>query len=127
RQSRIKVENNNTERYIGKWIGVELDGTLAEYKGGIPVEIGKPNNYMLSIVKEWIKLGREVRIFTARACDPAQIPAVKAWLRRHGLGDLVVTNIKDFDMVELWDDKAIRVKRNKGHVCGGCLRQRQKV
>mgnify|MGYP003353155243 CR=1 FL=1 len=33
---------------------------------------------------------------------------------------LAITNIKDADMVELWDDKAVRVERNTGKVCEGC-------
>jgi len=77
---------------------------------------------MLKRVKEWIACGREVRIFTARACDPGQIPAIKDWLHEQGLGSLKVTNAKDFDMSELYDDKAIRVKRNAGYICGGCYR-----
>jgi hypothetical protein len=110
---------------MGKWIGIDLDGTLAVHEGSMSGGIGQPNRTMLARVKEWTSLGREVRIFTARACDPAQIPAVKEWLRQHGLGDLEVTNIKDFDMVELWDDKAIRVKRNTGHAGGGCIQMKR--
>jgi hypothetical protein len=110
---------------VGKWIGVDLDGTLAVHEGWMSGGIGPANKPMLARVKEWIDAGREVRIFTARACDPAQIQAVKAWLHENGLGDLAVTNIKDFDMAELWDDKAIRVKRNTGHACGGCVRMKR--
>ncbi|WP_370206837.1 hypothetical protein ABMY59_17020 [Escherichia coli] len=32
----------------------------------------------------------------------------------------MVTNVKDSGMVELWDDRAIRVIRNTGSVCAGC-------
>lgn len=110
---------------MGKWIGVDLDGTLAEYHGSMGTGIGPVNKTMLGRVKEWTEAGREVRVFTARAGDRSQIPAVKEWLRQHGLGDLAITNVKDFDMVELWDDKAIRVKRNTGHACGGCIRLRR--
>lgn len=106
------------------WIGVDLDGTLAEYHGHYGTAIGEPVRAMLLRVQDWIAAGREVRIFTARAGDPAQRQAVQQWLRRHGLGELAVTNVKDFDMTALWDDKAVRVKRNTGHVCGACVRGR---
>lgn len=106
------------------WIGVDLDGTLAFYDradGGI----GKPLAPMMARVKDWIAAGVEVRIFTARASDASLIPPIKEWLRSVGLPDLKVTNIKDFDMIALWDDRAIRVKHNTGHVCGGCVRMRR--
>lgn len=107
---------------MAKWIGVDLDGTLARYEGAMGNAIGAPVLPMLQRVKEWIEAGREVRIFTARACDPAQIPHVRAWLREHRIGELPITNVKDFDMTALYDDKAVRVKRNVGYVCGACYR-----
>lgn len=49
------------------WIGVDLDGTLAEYDGWKgPSHIGKPIEPMVARVKEWLKEGKDVRIFTAR-------------------------------------------------------------
>ncbi len=107
---------------MAKWIGVDLDGTLAEYHGAMGEGIGKPIAPMMIRVREWIEAGREVRIFTARACDPGQLPAVRAWLAANGLEGLRITNRKDFDMVALYDDKAVRVKRNAGHICGACYR-----
>ena len=108
---------------MGKWIGVDLDGTLAEYKSNKNQSIGEAIQPMLQRVKEWIDDGKEVRIFTARASDEDQIKAVEKWLSNQGIGDLAITNVKDFDMVELWDDKAIRVKRNTGYPCSGCSKQ----
>ena len=110
---------------MGKWIGVDLDGVLAEYTGAMGNLIGRPIVPMMVRVKDWVACGVEVRIFTARACDPAQIPNIKNWLVNAGLPELVVTNIKDFDMTELYDDKAIRVKRNVGYICGGCYRMKR--
>lgn len=62
------------------WIGVDLDGTLAEYgsRNGAN-DIGNPVPKMLARVKKWLSEGKDVRIFTARACIPEQIPAVEAW------------------------------------------------
>ena len=107
------------------WIGVDLDGVLAEHEGSMGEIIGRPIRPMVVRVKEWITSGREVRVFTARACDPRQVPAIKLWLEAQGLGGLSVTNVKDFDMVELYDDRAVRVKRNTGYICGGCYRMKR--
>lgn len=108
---------------MGKWIGVDLDGTLAEYISSKNKSIGDPIEPMMQRVKQWIDDGKEVRIFTARASDGDQIKAVAKWLSNQGIGDLAITNVKDFDMIELWDDKAIRVKRNTGYPCSGCSKQ----
>ena len=97
------------------WIGVDLDGTLAEYGGPLSHgTIGRPVPAMLARVRRWLAEGWEVRIFTARACVPEQIPPVQQWLQTHGLPPLVVTNVKDFGMLELWDDRAIQVEHNTG-------------
>ena len=96
------------------WIGVDLDGTLAHYEGWGNGDIGKPIPLMMDRVVEWLKHGKEVRIFTARASDPTQTKLVEAWLHEHGLGMLKVTNVKDFEMIELWDDRAVQVIPNTG-------------
>lgn len=99
----------------GGWIGVDLDGTLAFYGGWKgPESIGDPIPAMAERVKKWLSENVEVRIFTARACIPEQIQPVKDWLIRHGFGDLQVTNVKDFGMVELWDDRCVQVHPNTG-------------
>ncbi len=97
------------------WIGVDLDGTLAEYGGWKgPDTIGLPVPKMLKRVQKWLKEGQEVRIFTARAFIPEQIPPIQEWCLRHIGGILPVTNVKDFQMLELWDDRAIQVVANTG-------------
>lgn len=88
--------------------------------------IGESIKPMLTKVQDWVACGREVRIFTARASDPSQLPAIRQWLAGHGLADLAITNVKDFAMAELYDDKAMRVKRNIGHICGGCYRMKHR-
>lgn len=98
------------------WIGVDLDGTLAIYDGWKGVEhIGEPIPEMLNRVKEWIENGQQVKIFTARASDKKAIPFVHQWLKNNGLPDLEITNVKDFDMIQLWDDRAIQVMENTGN------------
>lgn len=112
------------------WIGVDLDGTLAEYgawKG--PTSIGKPIPRMVERVKKWIGEGREVRIVTARASGTsakangvtrAQIVyAIKQWCREHIGVELPVTNEKDFAMIELWDDRCVQVIPNTGERVDG--------
>lgn len=103
------------------WIGVDLDGTLAHYNGWRGIEhIGEPVPAMLDRVKTWLGEGREVRIFTARVYRPdgginnIAREYITGWLRRVGLPDLEVTNVKDFAMIELWDDRAVQVEANTG-------------
>lgn len=105
---------------MAKWIGVDLDGTLAEYHGSMGKRIGQPVASMLALVRSLIDQDIEVRIFTARASDPDQQPAIKGWLKRHNLEQCEVTNIKDFDCHLILDDRAVRVEWNKGEKCGGC-------
>lgn len=102
------------------WIGVDLDGTLAADTGrqlwdseGRP-RIGAPIPEMLARVKDWVAKGHTVKVFTARASSGVQVTAIRQWLARRGLPDLEVTNIKDFNMVMLWDDRCVQVERNSG-------------
>lgn len=97
------------------WIAVDLDGTLAQYGGWKgPDDIGEPVPLMLARVRGWILEGITVKIFTARACIPEQIPPIQAWLVKHGLPELEVTNAKDFSCTEIWDDRAVQVQINTG-------------
>lgn len=108
------------------WIGVDLDGTLAEYdhwRG--PQHIGAPIMPMVDRIKGWLAEGREVRIFTARVASDNEVE--KALMRKiirdwsyDVLGVcLEVTNVKDYQMVELWDDRAVQVIPNTGRRADG--------
>jgi hypothetical protein len=110
--------------YVGiPWIGVDLDGTLAEYSTWKGEEhIGEPIHAMIAKVKTWQQSGRVVKIFTARAAhgDKA-IEYVKLWALKHGLGEIEITCVKDYSMIELWDDRAQQVHPNSGqHICFFC-------
>ena len=92
-----------------------MDGTLAEYNGWVgPDHIGAPVPKMLERVKKWVCDGVDVRVFTARAGSPEQVPPVVAWCVTHIGVELPVTATKDYAMIELWDDRAIQVKPNTG-------------
>jgi hypothetical protein len=113
---------------MGGYVAVDLDGTLAQYDGwrGIGV-IGEPVPAMLTRVMKWIEEGREVKIFTARAGTDEGVRAVREWLIKHkilqrnGLTP-TITNVKDFEMVELWDDRCVRVRPNTGEPCCNYVR-----
>jgi hypothetical protein len=95
------------------WIGFDLDGTLSrtDNPGHFepPYPIGEPIHEMLSVVRCLMEAGVQVKIFTARACEPGNVPAVQAWAKKHGLGDLAVTHQKDYDLLRFYDDRAIVV------------------
>ncbi|MCP4117787.1 MAG: hypothetical protein GY737_20795 [Desulfobacteraceae bacterium] len=99
------------------WIGVDLDGTLARSDTLFTLNrIGDPVPKMLDRVKSMIERGTRVKIFTARASDPEQIPLIEAWLRENEIPNLEVTNIKDYDMIRLYDDRAVQVIANTGEI-----------
>jgi len=117
------------------WIGVDLDGTLAEYHGfAVPEVIGKPIAPMVDRVKRWLSVGKEVRIVTARVCpngegdNPDPEPwkeleevegHIRRWCLEHIGEELEVTCQKDYMMEQLWDDRAIQVEFNMGRVLYG--------
>jgi len=101
----------------GPWYGVDLDGTLAVWNENSTLNrIGAPIPAMVDMVRRMVDNGIRVKIFTARACDPAQIPKIQTWMNRNGLPDLEITNVKDYYMERLYDDRAIRVERNTGRL-----------
>lgn len=108
---------------MGNWIGVDLDGTLARHDGKPDSPIGKPLPKMLRRVRQWLDDGLEVRIFTARADSALERVKISRWLEDNGLPALAITNKKDWQMQELWDDRAIRVEHNEGEPCPGCAKQ----
>lgn len=102
----------------GGWIGVDLDGTLAEYKGWRgPNHIGAPVRRMRLRVVRWLAEGRDVRIFTARTED--SYAAIERWCIRQFGRKLPITNVKDYGCVEYWDDRAIQVVPNTGRRADG--------
>ena len=128
------------------WIGVDLDGVLAEYHGW-PKDggIGAPVAPMVERVQGWLLEGRDVRIFTARIWPlgtsmeaamqadwaesdgsvvsartdvPRQLAQIKAWSLAHIGRELPVTCVKDYGMITLYDDRCVQVERNTGKLLG---------
>lgn len=104
----------------GKYLGVDLDGTLARSgPGGPRGAIGKPVPAMVEKVKQALAAGKDVRIYTARVSndpDGKATRAIQAWSQKN-LGEaLPVTDIKEPGMEELLDDKAVHVGKNTGKV-----------
>jgi phosphoribosylamine---glycine ligase len=102
------------------WIGVDLDGTLAEYSDWSN-EIGKPIPKMIQRVKRWITEGKEVRVFTARgSIDTStsgkyeQLMKIHEWIEDNIGEPLEVTDRKDPFMIRLYDDRVRQVEANEG-------------
>lgn len=113
----LELFTGRKKSYGRPYLAVDLDGTLAYAVDGGGVEkIGEPIQPMVRKVKKAIASGRTVKIFTARASDPKQVPKIKEWCIKHGLGPLEVTNVKDPSCEEIWDDRARHVVRNSGVV-----------
>lgn len=119
------------------WIGVDLDGTLAEYHGWLPGGcIGPPIMLMVHRVRRWLREGQEVRIMTARVSPRGgysseagrtadqtfvdeQRMLIAEWCIEHIGAVLPITHEKDFLMKELWDDRAVQVIPNTGRRADG--------
>lgn len=109
------------------WIGVDLDGTLAHYDGWKSEEhIGEPIEPMVRKVKELLAANHDVRIFTARVYDDngkrdtrRVREVITEWCIRHIGCSLEITNVKDFAMTVLYDDRAIQIIPNTGRRADG--------
>lgn len=113
------------------WIGVDLDGTLAKHteKDFNPSVVGEPIPLMLNRVHAWLMAGKDVRIFTARvSSNGSNGDEFRAQQARRAIGDwcyahfgraLPVTCCKDYEMIELWDDRAVQVDHNTGRRADG--------
>lgn len=106
------------------WIGVDLDGTLAEYHGWQGIDhIGKPIPAMVDLVKKMLDAGDDVRIFTARIC-PEQpeadidtaLRSITHWCFANIGRQLPITCVKDFGMLKLFDDRCVSVIMNTGEI-----------
>lgn len=100
------------------WVGVDLDGTLAHYDGWRGVEhVGEPIPAILEYVKALRLKGINVRIFTARVAEGEKaILPIETWCQDH-LGEVLpITNVKDFGMILLIDDRCVPIVKNEGRI-----------
>jgi hypothetical protein len=107
---------------MAQWTAVDFDGTLARYSAG-QSGLGSPIPAMVERVIGWLAQGKEVRIFTARVAPDngaefiaEQTQAIGNWCQDHLGCRLDVTAIKDFGMIELYDDRAFHVEMNTGRL-----------
>ena len=100
------------------WVGFDFDGTISRTDNPKhfepPYPLGEPIPEMIATIKSLLAAGIKVRIFTARALEPANIPAIQDWTERHGLGRLDATHQKDYDLIRFFDDRAIPILENSG-------------
>ena len=109
------------------WIGVDFDGTLAEYhgwKGPSFDQIGKPIWPMVHRVRKWLANGDSVQILTARVHhgNPAaeeSRDAIKRWSIRYFNKVLPIRCDKDLYMIELWDNRCVQLITNTGQRVDG--------
>src|SRR5580658_1874400 len=116
------------------WIGVDLDGTLAEYHGWDNGKIGRPIPKMINRVKTWLSAGKNVKIMTARVNPGGKvedvqyhIKLIEDWCLEHIGHILPVTCTKDYQMYELWDDRAVQVVPNMGITLEDIIKEKDVV
>lgn len=114
----LLLKDNELSTWPGKkWIGVDLDGTLAEFNGWKgPEHIGPPIPHVVDCVRYLMtKLNFDVRVFTSRAEVPEQVKPIRTWLIAQGLpADMPITCTKHRGLLALIDDRSIGVKFNTG-------------
>ena len=107
------------------WVGVDLDGTLAEYHGWVsPTHIGEPVENIVNLVQHLMANGYEVKVFTARMATPwvhqqTMIrDAIKSWTKEHVGRELDSTCVKNPSCLAIFDDSAFSVEGNSGTIAG---------
>lgn len=130
-----------------KWLGIDFDGTLSKYDGWVSCShVGDPVSQMVDRIKFFQKKfpDIEVRIFTARwypmayvlrdkitqedilQCEPNSDEhrsflsafAIQVFCLDHFGFVVPITCMKDFGMIELWDDRCVQVYPNEGIFVG---------
>lgn len=112
----VGVVNHDTDPK--GWYAFDFDKTIAYYDTDHGMaHTGKPiEGKALTRLRTYIKEGKKVKIFTARARDPIGVKAIEKWCVKNLGRKLEVTNEKDEHMIELYDDKASHVEENTGDI-----------
>ena len=109
-------DESEEDKNLYECYAVDWDGTLVQEDGiwrGIEYS-GDPITEMVETVKKWLAAGIRVKIFTARASNPAAIPYIQQKLNEMGLPTLDITNKKDRKMLKFFDNRAVYVETNIG-------------
>lgn len=97
---------------------VDFDGTLAtQQTNGYHREIGEPIRPMIEIIKQELKNGSEVKIFTARASqwhDELEKIDIERFCVKYFGQILPITALKEHYIDVYYDDRAIQVEKNTG-------------
>lgn len=109
------------------WVGFDFDGTLVKYTSGDASQgiVGEPIMPMVNKVKALLSRGIKVRIVTARVSGPpteerrCTRTVIELWCASQFGVILPVTCSKDYNMICLYDDRAIAVEHGTGRVLGG--------
>lgn len=112
------------------WIGFDMDGVLAHDSGGAWGPPGAPIPDMVSLLKAYLAEGFEVRVFTARVSQvadlvPEVVRDIEAWCVVHVGRVLPITCQKDPSMWVLYDDRAVQVEKNTGRLLEDVLMRAQ--
>ena len=99
------------------WVGFDFDGCLAHHESG-SMALGEPIAPIVALVKQYLAAGYEVRIVTARAGSAHWTVPIQQWCVKHIGQMLTITDRKDYNMVLLYDDRAIAVEHNTGRTAG---------
>ena len=105
------------------YVAFDFDGTLAHHEhGDDPDILGDPILAMVLLAKEEAK-HNEVRIMTARVCSKLPVEQIRKqtkliqdWAQIFLGFRPVVTSEKDYEMIKLYDDRAIQVRTNTGQI-----------
>jgi len=107
---------------MAAWIGVDFDGTLRRADG-------EPVAPMVARIRHFLEQGASVRILTARVANKNGIEHnnvntsyIQNWCLTHLGQVLPVTSEKDYEMVVLYDDRAIAVETDIG-TCRGWIKE----
>lgn len=114
-ESELKDDPNLQMRLLALATRMALKYASPCVLAGKPGDNRHPNAIVMEKILNW--LGRDVRIFTARVsgCDRAEVERhINRWCWKYLGQPLPITCTKDFNMIELWDDRCVQVVPNSG-------------
>ena len=137
---RVMIERFGQSRFLlesgAKEIHRDDFGIIYRKEIGADI-IGEPIPSMVERVKRMLAAGKTVKIFTARIHGHGMpligggtedvVTPIKKWCLKHLGQELEVTNVKDFGMVTLYDDRCIQVEKNTGRLIGSSKDRRRHI